>query len=153
MSGIHDFDFLHGRWNVRHRRLRQRGCGCSDWDEFTGIAETRPLLGGLCNVEEHRIEGSTASGVALRCFDRSSNRWAIYWVGERDGRLEAPLSGVFGGDEGLFEGEDSDGSRPVKVRFVWRRLTPDSASWEQAFSYDGGRIWEKNWTMNFERTD
>lgn len=153
MSGIDDFDFLRGHWKVRHRRLRQRGCGCSEWDEFAGTAETRALLGGLCNVEEHRIDGSSASGVALRCFDRSSDRWSIYWVSDREGRLESPVSGVFDDDQGLFEGDDDDDGRPVKVRFLWCRLTPGAASWEQAFSYDEGRTWEKNWTMDFERAE
>ena len=66
MSGIHDFDFLHGDWIVCHRRLRHRGVNCRDWDDIEGSAETRPLLGGLCNVEEHTIFG--ASGVAFRSF-------------------------------------------------------------------------------------
>jgi hypothetical protein len=153
MSGVHDFDFLIGRWNVRHRRLRHRGCGCSDWDELTGTAETRALLGGLCNVEEHRIDSSTASGVALRCFEKSTGLWSIYWVSERSGGLEPPVSGSFDGDEGFFKGEDVYGDRPVKVRFIWRRLTPTVARWEQAFSYDHGSTWETNWTMDFERAN
>ena len=153
MSGLCDFDFLLGRWNVRHRRLRQRGRGCLDWDELTGTAETRPLLGGLCNVEEHRIDGSAFSGVAFRCFDKSADTWAIYWVSESSGALEPPVIGGFDGEEGIFEGEDNDGGRPVKVRFIWRRGTHGLPNWEQAFSYDEGRTWETNWIMEFQGAD
>ena len=147
-----DFDFLIGDWSVKHRRLRTRGAGCSDWETYSGTAETRALLGGLCNVEEHIIDGSSASGVAVRCFDKSTQRWAIYWISERAGALQPPIYGGFRGDEGVFEGVDIDCGRLVQVRFDWRRLGPDSAQWEQAFSYDQGRTWETNWIMQFERS-
>jgi hypothetical protein len=147
-----DFDFLIGNWSVKHRRLCMRGVGSSDWEDYSGTAETRAVLGGLCNVEEHRIEGSTASGVAVRCFDKASQRWAIYWISERDGTLQPPIYGGFRGDEGVFEGVDTDCGKLVQVRFDWRRLSPDTARWEQAFSYDQGRTWETNWIMQFERS-
>jgi len=147
-----DFDFLIGDWSVKHRKLRTRGVGSSDWEAYSGTAETRALLGGLCNVEEHLIDGSSASGVAVRCFDKSTQRWAIYWISQRDGALQPPIYGGFRGDEGVFEGVDIDCGKLVQVRFNWRRLTPDSARWEQAFSYDQGRSWETNWVMQFERS-
>jgi hypothetical protein len=149
---VQDFNFLIGNWSVKHRRLRTRGVGSSDWENYSGTAETRALLGGLCNVEEHRIDGSTASGVAVRCFDKATRRWAIYWISERDGTLQPPIYGGFRGDEGVFEGVDTDCGKLVQVRFDWRRLGPNSAKWEQAFSYDQGRTWETNWIMQFERS-
>jgi quinol monooxygenase YgiN len=151
-SGLHDFDFLHGSWNVTHRRLKARGVGSTDWQEYSGTAETRPLLAGLCNIEEHRIEGQPFSGVALRCFDRAAKQWQIYWVSERDGLLQPPVHGKFAQGTGLFEGDDVDGGRPIRVRFLWRRITPASARWEQSFSYDAGKTWETNWIMDFERS-
>lgn len=150
-GGLHDFDFLHGKWNVTHRRLQARGVGSTNWHQYSGSAETRPLLAGLCNVEEHRIEGQPFSGVALRCFDRAAKQWRIYWVGERDGLLQPPVHGEFDHDLGHFEGDDVDGDRPIRVRFLWRKLTPSSARWEQSFSYDAGKTWETNWIMDFER--
>ena len=39
-GGRGDFDFLHGRWFVQHRRLRERGRGLHEWQEFSGTAET-----------------------------------------------------------------------------------------------------------------
>jgi hypothetical protein len=149
-DGIHDFDFLHGRWTVRHRLLKARGAGSTEWTEYVGTADTRPLLGGLCNVEEHRITGRS-SGVALRCYDRAAGRWAIYWVSDFDGVLETPVYGGFRGSDGLFEGDDSYDGRPVKVRFFWQKFPTGHARWEQAFSFDAGKTWETNWTMDFER--
>jgi hypothetical protein len=151
MNPRNDFDFLFGKWTVRHRRLRQRGEGTELWDEFTGTAETRPLLGGLCNIEEHVIPDALISGAALRTCDTSSGLWSIYWVSARRGILEPPVTGAFEGDLGHFEGSDFDDSRPVRVRFVWDRTNPDAPLWEQFFSYDGGTTWEANWVMRFER--
>jgi hypothetical protein len=149
-DGAHDFDFLHGRWTVNHRLLKARGAGSGEWNEYSGTADTRPLLGGLCNVEEHRIIGR-ASGAALRCFDPAAKRWAIYWVSDRDGVLGAPVYGSFAGNEGVFEGDDKFEGRPIKVRFLWHKLSPATAKWEQAFSFDGGKSWETNWVMEFHR--
>jgi hypothetical protein len=36
MSSAREFDFLHGRWRVSHRRLRERLAGCDDWLSLTG---------------------------------------------------------------------------------------------------------------------
>ncbi len=149
-DGTHDFDFLHGRWTVKHRLLRARGAGSGEWTEHLGTADTRPLLGGLCNVEEHRSTGR-ASGVALRCYDPAAKRWAIYWVSDRDGLLGPAVHGGFAGDEGLFYGDDTFEGRPIKVQFRWQKLSPAAARWEQAFSFDGGKSWEPNWVMEFQR--
>jgi hypothetical protein len=35
--------------------------------------------------------------------------------------------------------------KPIRVRFLWRNVTPNSRQWEQAFSVDGGKTWETNW--------
>jgi hypothetical protein len=37
------------------------------------------------------------------------------------------------------------------MRFIWSRIGPTSARWEQAFSADGGASWEMNWIMDFTR--
>jgi len=49
----------------------------------------------------------------------------------------------------------SDGEingKPVRTRFTWSQITPKSARWEQAFSYDAGKTWDTNWVMEFRRT-
>lgn len=151
MNSRDDFDFLHGRWKVVHRRLRKRGAGSTNWEEFEGTAVNRPLLGGLANIEEHAIVGKDFGGIALRTYSPSSGLWSIYWVSRRDGVLGPPVVGRFSGDVGLFEGVDEDAGRAVEVRFTWLRIEPTSARWSQFFSYDGGTQWEMNWIMDFSR--
>ena len=149
-EALHDFDFLQGVWKVAHRRLEKRHCGSGNWQEFASEAETRLLLGGLCNVEEHRSSNEHA-GVALRTFDLSTGRWAIYWVSVREGRLQQPVLGGFQDGVGIFEGDDVDAGIPIRARYLWHRVHTGRPRWEQAFSTDGGQSWETNWIMDFER--
>ena len=55
-----------------------------------------------------------------------------------------------GYDVGLA-GDDTDGEKPIKVRFEWTGTDTATPRWSQAFSYDGGRTWETNWIMDFRR--
>ena len=92
------------------------------------------------------------SGMSIRAFDNKERRWSIYWLDGSQGVLFPPVRGGFSGERGEFFGEDVDDGRPVKVRFVWTRLGPHRARWEQAFSPDGS-VWESNWVMEFTRAD
>lgn len=149
-DGRRDFHFLYGRWRVAHRRLRARGAGCADWDVFEGESFCQGLMGGVCNIDEYDL-GEHGHGLAFRTFDVAQNRWAIYWVAGGDGILQAPVFGRFDGAEGVFEGDDTDVGRPVRVRFRWEAPAAGQARWTQAFSYDGGTTWEVNWIMDFSR--
>jgi hypothetical protein len=51
----------------------------------------------------------------------------------------------------VLEGRDSDGGRPIIARYIWSDITPDSARWTQACSYDDGATWEVDWIMDFTR--
>ncbi|HEX4779356.1 MAG TPA: hypothetical protein VH301_01300, partial [Usitatibacter sp.] len=68
------------------------------------------------------------------------------------GRMDVPGQvGGFDGDTGLFYGQDMDGDKPVKVVYRWTRQGAGKARWEQAFSYDDGKTWETNWTMELTK--
>ena len=51
-DGQHDFDFLHGHWHTRQRRLREWLAGCDEWTEFPADVHCEPVLGGLGNTDE-----------------------------------------------------------------------------------------------------
>ena len=53
-----DFDFLTGTWQVRHRKLRSRLTGCTDWDEFESSFEARTHLGGLVSIDEGALSSA-----------------------------------------------------------------------------------------------
>jgi hypothetical protein len=150
-----DFEFLMGRWRVHHRRRRNPLTGSDSWYEFDGHAAARPLLGGLGNVDEVDYEGPTGRllGTTLRLFDPKTKLWSLYWASSATGRLEPPVVGAFAGGRGEFHGHEVIDGKAVFVRFVWSEITTTSCRWEQAFSADGGRTWETNWTAQFARID
>lgn len=152
-DGRADFDFLRGRWRVRHRRLARRLVGASDWDEFAGTCAARPIIGGLGNIDDNEIElpGGAYLATSLRLFRPQTRRWSIWWIDARDPALQPPVEGAFENGVGTFYGDDEFDGRPIRVRFTWSGVTQESARWEQAFSADRGASWETNWLMDFTR--
>ncbi len=149
--GIHDFDFLLGRWNVRHSRLRRRLVSDTAWDDDEGTATCETILDGVGNIERLPMPARGYSGTTLRLYDPVAKEWSLYWADSRTGRLCSPVVGRFRNGVGDFYGEDVEGGQPVRVRFTWSHVTAASARWSQAFSTDGGASWETNWTMEFTR--
>lgn len=151
----HDFDFLFGTWQVRHRRLNRRLAGCTEWTGFDGTSSAHALLGGAGNVDDNvlNLPGGPYRAATLRAYDPATKQWAIWWLdGRQPHTIDAPMIGRFEDGVGTFFADETFEGRPIRVRFLWSRITPVSCRWEQAFSADGGRTWEINWEMDFTRT-
>lgn len=145
-----DFDFLAGEWRIQHRRLK---AGSTDqWDEFTGEATCFTILGGVGSVEELRIPARNFSGMGLRLLDVTAQIWNDFWVNAASGVLTTPgMTGYFEDGVATFSADDVDGDQPIKVRGIWDRITATSCRWQQAVSRDGGKTWEINWSMDWQR--
>jgi len=148
---VGDFDFLVGSWNVANRRLIGRLAGSTEWEEFASTATCRNLFGGAANIDEFTFSDGTY-GATFRVFDPARKEWSLNWANSINGVMEAPLFGTFSDGVGTFHGDDTFDGGPIRVRFIWSRITPTSARWEQAFSADQEQTWETNWVMDFTRT-
>jgi hypothetical protein len=158
LDGRHDFDFLFGEWAIANRKLAdplsQEG---GDWLEFASTAESHPILGGLGNLDTYLMAEFPGRGrfhgFALRLFQPTTGLWRIWWASTGgDGQLDTPVVGRFVDGQGRFECNDVLGGRAVAVRYQWKDITPSSARWEQAFSFDGGHSFATSWVMRFTRT-
>ena len=148
-GALGDFDFLEGRWRVRHRCLIR-----SVWQEFDGVCEMRKVLGARANVDEN--SWTTSSGIhralTVRVFDPERRAWSIFWLDTRwPTAFGPPVIGGFHDTHGVFFGDDQLNGRPIRVRFDWSVDTADTCRWKQAFSFDAGASWETNWCMLFAR--
>jgi hypothetical protein len=152
----HDFDFLAGSWTVQHRRLRHRLAHGSEWETFAGTCRAWLVLGGQGNVDDNLLEApaGTYRAVILRTFDPQTNSWSIWWVDARHPHdLDPPVVGGFRDGVGTFFANQTFEGKPIRVRYIWSDISPRSAKWQQAFSADGGKTWETNWIMEFQRRE
>jgi hypothetical protein len=155
LAGLHDFDFLVGQWHGHHRKLKEKLANSHDWEEFDGSLSMRKLMDGYANVDDNvfNTPEGTYRGVGLRSYDTKTGQWAIWWLDGRDpfGQLDPPVKGHFENGVGTFYSTDTLRGKPIRVRFVWSKITATTAHWEQAYSADDGKTWEVNWTMDFTR--
>ena len=155
LSGVHDFDFLVGEWRVHSRKLKERLVGNQDWVEFDGTIRSMKLMDGFANVDDtvFNMPEGDYHGVAPRAYDPKTGLWAIWWIDARNphAALDPPVKGRFKDGVGTFYADDTLRGKPIKVRFTWSHITATTARWEQAFSPDGGKTWETNWTQKLEK--
>lgn len=152
-EGRNDFDFLIGTWKVHHRTLKKRLDGSTEWNEFEGDTVSSKILNGLGIMDHSILHAQTGPvhAMALRLFNPASKEWSIYWSTDRTGILDVPVIGGFKDGRGEFYSQEIFEGRHIYSRFIWSKITANSCQWEQAFSEDGGKTWETNWIMEFER--
>ena len=150
-TGANDFDFLIGSWRVHHCRLKERLADNHEWIEFEGTCAMQKILGGAGNMDENVLDfpGAAYRAVSLRTYDPTKKQWSIWWIdGRNPSHLDPPVVGGFKNGMGTFYANDTFKGKPIRIRFLWTNLTTEP-HWEQAFSDDGGKTWETNWTMEF----
>jgi hypothetical protein len=153
-DGRGDFDFFFGRWTVHNRRLKTRLSRSNEWEEFPGTCVARPILGGLGNMDEFTIDDPSGrvDAVTVRLYNPANHEWSIYWAASPgSGRFDVPMVGGFEGPRGEFYSQEVFEGRHIFNRFIWTILSREACRWEQAHSADGGRTWETNWVMDFNR--
>src|SRR5690348_937681 len=153
-DGSHDFDFEDGTWKIHLKRLQHPLTGSHTWTEFDGTTTTRKLWNAGAHIEEFETSGASGrvEGLTLRIYNRDSHQWSIYWANSKNGQLGLPaMVGEFKDGVGEFYDQEPYNGRMIYVRFIWSRITPNAAHFEQSFSDDGGKTWEVNWITDQTR--
>lgn len=152
-EGRHAFDFYFGSWQVANRkRVRPLVPGDEEWIEFDARVEASSILAGAGNLDTYSAPDFPGrpgfEGFTLRLYEPATGLWRIWWASSLgSGLLDPPVVGRFEDGLGRFECDDVVEGVPLRVRYDWKDLTPDSLTWEQSFSFDGGRTWDPNWAM------
>jgi hypothetical protein len=152
-DGSHDFDFHMGRWKTHISRLLHPFTGSTEWTQYDGVSTVQPVWNGKASLFELQASGPAGhlEGVGLRLYDPQAHQWNLNWTNSTVGRLDGAMTGEFRDGRGDFFGQDTLNGRVILVRNSFSDITPNASHFEQAFSADGGRTWETNWIMTFER--
>ena len=97
--------------------------------------------------------GDEFIGVSIRMFDPTAGEWTIYWAdtASPERKLTEQVVGTFKDGVGEFFGTEIFDGRKVRLRFIWKKESVDTAHWEQAYYDEAAGEWETNWTMLFTR--
>lgn len=146
-DGSHDFDFEIGTWKTRLRRLVRPLSGSTEWAEYEGTSVVSKVWNGRANLVELDAAGPAGriQALSLRLYNPEARQWSLNFSSVRGGTLSPPAVGEFRGGRGEFYAQETFDGRAILMRFVITAVTPDSCTFEQAFSEDGGRTWEVNW--------
>lgn len=152
----HGFDFWQGTWRGLNRKLvNVLDPDCDEWIEFEGVCQARLVLGGLGSFDTLVTEmpgRGHFEGMTVRLYDPATDVWRIWWASTRDpGRLDTPAQGRFVDGVGRFLADDVLDGVSFTYRLEWTVNAPDSARWQQFFSFDGGQTWQLNWTCEHTR--
>jgi hypothetical protein len=152
-DGQRDFDFEIGSWKIHLKKLEKPLTGSTKWIEFDGTSVTRKVWNGNSNIEEFNVDSPTGKiqGLTLRTYNPESGQWNLYWANSKDGILGPPTIGEFKNSVGEFYDQEKFNGRTILVRYIWSKITPNSAHFEQSFSDDGGKTWEVNWITDQQR--
>jgi len=157
LSGLHAFDLRAGCWTIHNHVLKERLANNHEWFDYDGTQRLWITMGGYGNMDDNELRkpDGTYYGVTVRTYDPKTGTWSIWWYDGRDpsGDLDPQVKGRFKDGVGSFYSDDSLRGKPIKVRFTWSGITATAAHWEQAFSGDGGKTWETNWTADFSKID
>ncbi len=129
--------------------------GANDWVEMDGITNVTPVWGGKANLAEFKANGSSVAmeRLALRVYNPTTKQWSINFAQPDSGTLgDTPGVGEVRDGRLTFYDQEPINGKATLVRFSIWGTTADTAQSEQAFSLDGGKTWEMNWTDVYTRS-
>ncbi len=148
-DGRHDFDWDYGTWKTHQRRLLHPLSGSTKWVEYYGTDTVSKIWDGANSA---KIEADGPAGhfevFSVRIYDPSAHKWNVYFSNPSGGAFSTPVVGEFSGNSAAFYDQEPYNGKTIMVRFRITAFTKDSADFDQAFSADGGKTWETNFTVS-----
>jgi len=152
-DGQHDFDFNLGTWETRIERNLTPLTGRKELIELKGVVRVRPVWNGKAMLEEIEADGPRGHWQAMTLFlyDPQAHQWSLSYASSAVGRLDAPMIGSFtNGRVELYQQDKLDG-RAIFVRGIWSDITPTSHVYQEDYSDDGGKTWDRAFTARLTR--
>ncbi len=152
-DGQHDFDFNLGTWHTHIHSIADPFDGKAQAVEMDGTVTVRKVWGGRAWLEEIEADGPDGhwQGATLFLYNPQSGQWSQDFVDSGSGKLNTPTIGSFHDGVGELYATDTFNGRQVLVRGVWSNIKPDSHTYAESYSDDGGKTWHATFIGDLTR--
>lgn len=152
-DGQHDFDFNFGNWKTHILRCEDPFATAPKWIQLNGTVSVRKVWNGRAQLEEIEADGPTGhfEGTTLFLYNPLSHQWSQNFASSSDGQISTPTIGEFKDGRGELFCQETFNGKAVLVRGVWSDILPDSHSYEEFVSADGGKSWQPVFTAKLTR--
>jgi hypothetical protein len=144
--GSKEFDFWVGEWKVSWPSAKEQG------KHDAGVNRVIKKMEG-CVIEENFDGGRTnpLRGMSVSTYNPQTRKWRQTWVDNYGAYLD--FTGEFQDGQMILWRETTDPKgETIRQRMVWKNIRADSFDWSWESSKDGGRSWQVNWPIHYERT-
>lgn len=144
-DGSHDFDFNLGRWHTSIHRYADPFTAPAAYGTLEGTVTVRPVWNGRALLEEIEADGPKGhwEGMTLFLYNPQSGQWSQNYANAAQGQFDAaPTIGEKRGDSIELYSQDTLNGRAILVRGLWSDIRPDSHSYTESYSDDGGKSWK-----------
>jgi hypothetical protein len=152
-DGAHDFDFDFGVWHTQITRRLHPLSDSTESMKLSGTVTIRQVWGGKAQLEEIEADGPQGhwEGMSLFLYDPAAHQWSQTFIGSASGVFTPGFVGSFHNGKGeLFQQDTLDG-RSVLVRATWSDIAPNSHTYEEHYSADGGKTWKLSFSARKTR--
>jgi hypothetical protein len=152
-DGAHDFDFADGTWHTHITRVLDPLNEKSARIELDGTVVTNPIWNGRGRIEQVAVDGADIhwEGMGVYTYNPKSRQWSEYFANSTAGTIGTPFIGSFKNGRGELTTTDTLDGRAVLVRALWLDIKPDSHTYEEDFSDDGGKSWKLSFIAKKDR--
>jgi hypothetical protein len=142
-DGSHDMDFNLGTWHTEITRFPDPFGDQSKTVHMAGTVTVRPVWNGKAQLEEIEGDGPNGhwEGATMFLYDPEAHQWRQNFASASAGRFDPPTIGEFHNGNIEYYASDDYKGRAVLIRGTWSDIKPDSHSYEEDLSNDGGRTW------------
>lgn len=151
-DGQHDFDFNIGVWHTHIKRTLDPFANISEAVELNGTVTVRKVWDGKAELEEIEVDGPKGhwQGLTLFVYNPNTHQWSQTFANSKVGILSSNIGGFKDGRI-VLSGQDTVNNKAILVRAVWSDIKPDSHTYEESYSDDGGTTWVRAFIGNLTR--
>lgn len=153
-DGSHDMDFNFGTWHTEISRTPDPFRDPGRIVHIAGTVTVKPIWKGKAALEEIEAEGPRGHWEAANLFfyDPAAHQWIQTFVAADEGRFNEP-SGIGEYRDGNIEfySTDTVNGRTVLDRAIWSDIKPNSHTYTESLSDDGGRTWHPAFVAHVTR--